>query len=509
MRAVRGLATVTALAVAGLAAVGCDVKSFIDPTEMFPNVKAPLQKPILTSLSALDPSIDDPEDEFYNAQEIQPQDMQVVSRDYRLGKGDLVNVAITGLNEPNLDTTKQTTVSESGTVNLPLIVTPVKAEGLTEPELQRAVSDAYRNANILSNAQVSVQVVEARARSFSILGAVNAPSQYIILKSDFRVLDALVLAHDTLPSVDTVYILRQVKEDPNSLPPDTSPPPAGGGATPSMTPPASGPPPVPPTPGVDPLAPRGDAGPAAGAPVYLMQSTPAMTPATPTTAPDMPATPPAAVPPAPMAPAPAAPAPMAPAPMAPPPAPAPVPVAPPGPMPSPPVTPPAASNFQFAPPAAPVTQRWIRVPLTALRAGDLSQNIVIRPGDFIQVPQPVVGEYYMGGHFARVGVYSLSARKITLKQAVISAGMLDGLAIPQRTEIYRRVGVAREALVRIDIDAIFSGDQPDIYLKPNDVIMEGTNLLAPFISAVRQGFRITYGFGFLYDQNYAPAQNGI
>ncbi len=114
----------------------------------------------------------------------------------------------------------------------------------------------------------------------------------------------------------------------------------------------------------------------------------------------------------------------------------------------------------------------------------------------------------MGGHVAGSGVYSLSARKITIKQAVISAGMFDGLAIPQRTEIYRRIGVAREALVRVDLDAIFSGDQPDIYLKPNDVVQVGTNVLAPFIAAVRQGFRITYGFGFLYDRNFAPIQNG-
>jgi len=33
--------------------------------------------------------------------------------------------------------------------------------------------------------------------------------------------------------------------------------------------------------------------------------------------------------------------------------------------------------------------------------------------------------------------------------------------------------------------------------------MVGTNAAAPFISAFRNAFRITYGFGFLYDRNYA------
>ncbi len=489
------------------AGVGCaggpnpvNVKGFIDPTEMFPNSATPLQKPILTSLSALDPSIDDPEDEFYNAQDITPQDTQVLTRDYRIGKGDLVNVSVSGLVEQNLETVKQNTVSESGNINLPLIP-PVKAEGLTEAELQRAIAAAYRDANILSSAQVSAQVVEARARSFSILGAVNAPSQYIILKSDFRVLDALVLAHDTLPSVDTVYIVRQVKEDPNNLPPDPTPTP--GTATP---PPAGAPAGPAVAPGADPFAaPRGDAGPARGGVMSAMiqatsgpSLTPALDPATPTGGgtPAVPATPAA---PAPATPMPANPMPANPMPVAP------VPAAPPPPVPSPAAG--TATPFQFSASAPPSMTRTIRVPLTALRAGDLTQNIVIRPGDLILAPQPVVGEYYMGGHVARTGVYSLSARKITIKQAVISAGMFDGLAIPQRTEIYRRIGAAREALVRVDVDAIFSGAQPDIFLKPNDVVQVGTNILAPFIAAIRGGFRITYGFGFLYDRNFAPVNN--
>ncbi len=232
----RTIASAAALAAVAMAAGGCagggfldPRKSFLDPTEMFPNVSSSLQKPILTSLSALDPSIDDPEDRFYGAQEIDTKlDNLVLSRDYKIGKGDIISVSISNLVEQNLETVRQNTVSESGNINLPLIGSPVKAEGLTEAELQHAVSDAYRNANILSNAQVSVQVLEARARSFNILGAVNTPSQYIILKSDFRVLDALVLAHDTLPSVDELYVIRQVKEDPNGASDSAPAAPAGG-----------------------------------------------------------------------------------------------------------------------------------------------------------------------------------------------------------------------------------------------------------------------------------------
>jgi polysaccharide biosynthesis/export protein len=35
----------------------------------------------------------------------------------------------------------------------------------------------------------------------------------------------------------------------------------------------------------------------------------------------------------------------------------------------------------------------------------------------------------------------------------------------------------------------------------------GTNALAPFLAAIRGSFRFTYGFGFLYDRNFAAAEN--
>ena len=139
----------------------------------------------------------------------------------------------------------------------------------------------------------------------------------------------------------------------------------------------------------------------------------------------------------------------------------------------------------------------------ALRQGDLRYNIVIRPDDLILVRPPVIGEYYMGGHVARVGVYSLTARKISLTQAVISAGMLDQLAIPGRAQIIRRIGSDHNCFVRVDLEKIFAGELPDIYLKPDDQVLVGTNAIAPFLAAMRGGYRFTYGFGFIYDRNFA------
>src|SRR3954447_12770991 len=164
-------------------------------------------------------------------------------------------------------------------------------------------------------------------------------------------------------------------------------------------------------------------------------------------------------------------------------------------------------GFEFNNLNEPSDLRTIRVPYEELKAGQLRYNIVIRPQDLIIVPQPTIGEYYMGGHVQRSGVYSLSARNITLTQAIISAGMLDQLAWPGRTEIRRRLGQGKEGLVRVDLGKIFSGQEPNLYLKPDDQVMVGTNALAPFLAAFRSGFRLTYGFGFLYDRNYWENSN--
>ena len=165
------------------------------------------------------------------------------------------------------------------------------------------------------------------------------------------------------------------------------------------------------------------------------------------------------------------------------------------------------SGFEFNDLPMPENIRIIHVPLGKLKNGDVRYNVVIRPKDVIVVQQLPVGEYYMGGHVARPGAYTITGNPITLKNAVIAASMLDQLAIPERTDVVRRLGPDREVFVRVNLAKIFAGQQSDIYLKPNDSVMVGTNALAPFLAAVRRAFRLTYGFGFLYDRNFAAEEN--
>ncbi len=442
---------------------GCETPSLIDPGELQPGQnyrQKPLLKPILDNL---DSGIEEPSDEFVSAGDPKPEDLVADGADYVIGKSDLVSVSITDLVAPGVETVKTTRVSESGNLTLPLIG-QVRAEGLTEAQLEEAVVEAYRKANIIQKAQVSVTVSEARARTFSILGSVGNQGQFAIVQSDFRMLDALVLARDVLAGAEFVYVLRQ--EDAANAPAtqtapdktkidDVAPRSMGKGfrsvafAAQDVTPEEDMKPvaPVLPTP-----AAKDNASPKANVdaePVQGEKTDPSAKPQ------------PAA----------------------------------------------KAGKFEFKAPAAMPNTRVIKIPVTQLKNGDLKYNVVIRPRDLIMVPSPAIGEYYMGGHVARVGVYSLSGRHITLKQAIVSAGMLDGIAIPQRTEIVRRIGTNQEVFVRVDLAKVYAGDLPDIFLKPNDVVQVGTNFFAPFIAAIRGGFRFTYGFGFLYDRNFATRVN--
>jgi polysaccharide biosynthesis/export protein len=148
------------------------------------------------------------------------------------------------------------------------------------------------------------------------------------------------------------------------------------------------------------------------------------------------------------------------------------------------------------------TQRVIRIPMKALLSGDARYNIIIRADDVIRVPTPPDTFIYMTGEVARPGSYSL-ANRLTLTRAIDAAGGLSAIAIPERVDLVRQVGTDYQAIVRVNLRAINEGTQPDFYLKTNDRINVGTNFWATPLAIIRNGFRTTYGFGFLLDRNFS------
>lgn len=427
-----------ALALAGLlAAFGCDTRSFIDPSEMGRFKKDPLVMPVV---SQVDPMLEEGDTQWSTATEPTTEDMSPSNADYRISPNDLLDITLSDLNGPNTETRKAARVSESGNIGLPFLKEPIRAAGLTEIQLERAIVDAYKNAQLIENANVSVSVVEARGRAFWISGAVTGAGQYPILQSDFRLVNALTLARDvSSPFVTYIYITRS-PEMPLPPAPRASMP-GGGPATRPTTGPSS-----------EELAPHTRAN-SSGGPVA--SAGPARVQHLMTAAEQNP-----------------------------------------------------QSFDGFRSPTS--GTRVIRIPYEALKRGDMKYNIPIKPNDSIYVQPPEQGFYFMGGHVARPGAFTLSGQRVTLMNAIVGASMLDGLAIPQRTDIIRRVNPDHQVFVRVDLSKVFNGEEPDIYLKPGDTVIVGTNAIAPFLAAIRGGFRTSYGFGFLYDRNYAyPTQFGV
>jgi polysaccharide export outer membrane protein len=423
---------------------------------------------------------------------------------------------------PGLPYNDQKIINEVGNITLQNLG-QVHVSGLTPTQLEAKIGQLAVDKGFLlakgngsPGPQVSVQLMQSRARIFSLLGQVQAAGTYNIIGTDFRLLDALALGRDVAglnqPGMDYLYVIRPQKNagvipaaaQPTAAPAtnplkalDTLKPGAAAPTTPA-TPAGDGPVLLRPLPQVVTLTdipepPKVLA--QAGLDAAISGGTSVLPPAAPA-----PATMPAAAP-SPVAPAATEPVDLSQAV---------------GGTASKPGMIFVNGKWVEASPGAAETMtpgeaeaaasgvsipRVIRIPINRLKEGDPRYNIVIRPGDIINVPNIEPGEFYLLGHINRPGVYSLTGRKVTLKQAVAAAGGLDPVAIPRRCDLIRRIGNT-EVTVQVDLQRIFDGEQPDIFLKSNDLVNVGTDMIAPFLAVTRNAYRASYGWGFTYDRNF-------
>ncbi|TWT45115.1 Polysaccharide biosynthesis/export protein [Phycisphaerae bacterium RAS1] len=426
------------------------------------------------------------------ATEPTPEDLVPSEEDYRIGPNDEVAVLIDDLIVEREQFQARLEVSSSGYIRLPTVGS-IKAADLTEQELEQEISAQLKQAQVLPNPVVQVSTLTRRDRIFYIIGSVSQAGPYAITVPDLRLLDAIGLARDIGPEVKRLYVIRQQNggaktngvmdeidgEEPAEKRDDIVVPPPGEEeanpgsffatvGAPRQDKPKAGRPPDE-DPELEGLLNPPKRKPAAE-PEPRQKSFDPVTfefdPKTGQLAEKRPEPKPA--------------------------------------QPEPGRRTGKNGAFDWGDvPELELTQRVIEIDAQALKTGDARYNIVIRDRDMIQVPVDT-GVFYLAGQVNRPGVYGFSGRDITIKQAVAIAGGLAQLAWPQRTEIIRKEsGTDKQITIPINLDAIFAGLEEDLYLRDDDIVNVGTHIAAPFLFIIRNSFRFTYGFGFVYDRNFA------
>jgi polysaccharide export outer membrane protein len=431
-----------------------------------------------------------------NAEEPRPEDLVAYYEEYRLGPGDRIALSVLDLMQLGEPFSAVLEINSIGEIRLPELGS-VKVAGLTEQELEQELMVRLRESGLLPRPRVQVFTQLRRSRTFTLLGAVAAPGQYAITQPDMRAIEAIGMGGGAAAQARHMYVIRRMDIGPDAIPavppPDVEMLPEDELIVPPDDIDEMG---VSPT-----LASRGGAGgmdepPAEGVTRAELDEVmhPADTQPAETTPEQAPFDPIVIFDPEtgelldvlerePEAPA------------------------------EPEATPPSfeediADDFEEPFDWEDVEevgadQRVIEIDLVALREGNPRMNIVVRDRDVINVPQDT-GVFYMMGEINRPGVYAFGGREITLKQALAISGGLSALAWPGTCEVIRREpSTDTQRIIPVNLDAIFAGQEDDFYLRDDDIINVGSNIVAPFLFVIRNSFRFTYGFGFVYDRNFA------
>jgi polysaccharide biosynthesis/export protein len=142
------------------------------------------------------------------AQSLPPPDqtgMAVDLSNYQIGPLDVIRVEVFGA--PEL--TREAEVDAAGNFSLPL-AGAVSAAGKTPSELGNAIADKLRD-RYLKNPQVSVNIIKAQSKTFTVDGSVRQPGNYPILgKMTLQQAIATARGADEAANLNNVVIFRTV-----------------------------------------------------------------------------------------------------------------------------------------------------------------------------------------------------------------------------------------------------------------------------------------------------------
>ena len=471
---------------------GCEIDSFFNPSVTGYYESTPSSMPILSRIDVIEretgftPDVTEP-----TAEDLVPNELV-----YRLAPGDVVRVEIYELVAANQTDVSVRVIDQAGSIRLPTLG-DIQAAGLTVDELQEDI--IKRLTGLISDPLVTVVLEDGRSFQFTIYGAVAGTGIYALTRPDFRIMDALSLAGGTASTTQKIMIIREVAIDEavrpgyernEARPTGTSDGTGedelsdidalidalGGDAVSPSAMRQSDEPPVDvddlkgvsvedrpfAVPGTDRVRSASSQEANSDAFVFdedrqewvrisaeevaeLERSGGSIRPNTDRE---------------------------------------------------------SVANVTEQR-QSPYATRIIELDYQALARGDSNLNVVIRPGDRVFIDTPEIGVVYIDGEIIRPGVYQLPiAGKLTLSRLVAAAGGLNPIAIPERVDFTRKISADREATLRVNLAAIRNRAEPDIFMRSDDHVHIGTNFFAAPLAVIRNGFRFTYGFGFLLDRNF-------
>lgn len=131
---------------------------------------------------------------------------------YRLFPRDRIRIAVHGEGDMSVERR----VDSAGRVSLPLLSEPLTLKGLTLPEAEAKISQAYVREEILVQPHISLSVVEYFPRVISVLGQVNKPGkiELPIETESLSVVEAISNAGGLtrIAKADTVRVTRRSED---------------------------------------------------------------------------------------------------------------------------------------------------------------------------------------------------------------------------------------------------------------------------------------------------------
>jgi hypothetical protein len=100
--------------------------------------------------------------------------LNAVTDSSRISRGQTLTITVPQLVGPGIDKTNVVKVADDGTINLPMMLDPLPAEGATPAELQDRIAAKYREGNLIPTATVSVTVNSATTKPATQPGLVAA-----------------------------------------------------------------------------------------------------------------------------------------------------------------------------------------------------------------------------------------------------------------------------------------------------------------------------------------------